>query len=1010
MLIDSRIQDIDVICDSLNSLTLGVVFDYAIDTYDSIYERVKSFTLETQEGNNSTTTPIRINNIGILQHNYDSPFYSFVSSESDCLVHTVKNGDTFLETWDEFIKFFKRIALEYEVYALDFMACAIYSNENWKYIIDELSSVLKIKVRASTNDTGSSESGGDWFLESTDGVNLKDVYFTEDIEKWKHVMSFIFRGWNGGRNYVDLDYPSNRAKYNDIKELLTVECWFKTTASGYNTIISRYATGGRDASWSLGIVNGSVLFIVNLDNTSGGEPVYNSIITSSNGYADGVWRHIAGVYNKSNTTMYLYINGVLNSTAITVGGNVQTWNNNRVIIGSDHTLLSDRFYTGYVAECRLWNVDRRDSINSYYARRITSSGEMTGLIGYWRLNESSGNAADSGPNGYTGIVAGFNSNDYNPVDTIFTATLSANIPTANKNITDVGTYSIAGFFTSNLPASYITYSTPTNNFCTVSASGDITLKATATSGGPVTITATITADGVISNTVTATHTIRFLRTPVYNGPTTSVDRFFADIGSSFAASSFAPTSTSFTPALSAPVYTYSVTYLSNQAYASSSAQTATVSNTSIPTYSLVGTGQCYLTVTVAQDPTSGYLDTVTANFVLLTVRPGYIVGPNVDLTGAVIQNYNLSGVNFTSSNLTNARIVNCLLANANFNSANLTGATFIYNTITNTTNLLSVDFTGLTSNNNTGTTTQLSSSWAIQGGRIVPSGTVFFSITFTLASPSASVPSGTGLSTTTPYNGDGHYRITEGTLFVNGKAESALTANLSSNFIVRGTNVRYLLTQVGPTATYLFELINSTTSAGYNGINTIYIRAINNSTGAVVALPNINTPQTFSVAFPLVTPASPFVVRGSYLFGPGLSLRGTYFDNTVTPKPDLTDLSFTNLLIGSITPEAVIIQGWNFTRTKLYNGIFNSVNFNDCNCNAVDFSGSSLSNISFKITFTSQNAAIPNIATLRNAKFTNCGTIRNIEFSGFDNGSTALNQMDVDGVDHRLPIERKAEA
>ena len=1009
VLIDSRIQDIDVILASLNSFTLGIVFDYETDTYESIYEKVKSISLQTQEGNNSTT-PIIINHIGILQHNYDSPFYNFVSSEPDCLVHTVKTGDPFLETWDDFVTFFKRIVLEYEVYTIDLMACAIYSNENWRYIVDELSSVLKVKVRASTNDTGNSESGGDWFLESNDGVNLKDVYFTEDIEKWKHLMSFYFSGWNGRKNYVDLGLPMNRPIYNNITSLITLECWFRTESTTISTpgyFISRWATGGRlgsttdpyeGAAWHLGIeTTGKV--VISINNASADY----AGATTTGSYADTAWHHAAGTYDSTTGALNIYIDGASAGPTTYTNGLIQTVNTNRVCIGTDSAGvlgITDRWFVGYISDVRLWNVVRSATAISTAYRRRLPSGDMTGIIGYWKLNESSGSALDSGPNAYHGTTMSFIASDFVTNDSIITATLTASTPTSNKNIADTGVYSIAGFFTSNLPASYITYSTPTptNNFCTVSENGYITLKATATSGGPVTITATISADGVVANTVTATHTIRFLRTPVFSGFITTDTIFYDRIGSSYPASPYAPISTSFNPPLSAPVYTYSVTYLSNQAYASASAQTVTVSNPSVPTYTIVNSGQCNLTVTVAPDATSGYLDTVSVNFVLLTVRPGYIVGPNVNLTGAEIRNYNLSGVNFTSSNLTNARIVNCLLANANFNSAILTGATFIYNTITNTTNLTSADFTGLTSNNNTGTTTQLSSSWAIQGGRIVPSGTVFFSLSFTLAAPSASIPSGTGLSTTTPYSGYGHYRITEGNLLINGKVESALNANLtSSNFIIRNTNTRYLLTQVGPTATYIFELINSTTSTGYSGVNTIYIRGINNSTGAVVALPNIDTLQRFSTSYLIVSAASlpPYYVRGSYLFGPGLNLRGTYFDNTISPKPDLTDLSFVRLSIGS----DAIIQGWNFTRTKLNSCSFNSVMFNDCKCDDVDFSGSSLSNLSFKITFTSVNAAIPNIATLRNAKFTNCGTIPNLEITGFDNGSNELNQMDVSGLD-----------
>ena len=166
------------------------------------------------------------------------------------------------------------------------------------------------------------------------------------------------------------------------------------------------------------------------------------------------------------------------------------------------------------------------------------------------------------------------------------------------------------------------------------------------------------------------------------------------------------------------------------------------------------------------------------------------------MTGAVIQNYDLNGVNFSSCNLSNARIINCLLTNAIFTGANLTNATFTYNTITSTTNLTSTNFTRLVSNNNDGNTTLISPTWKIQGGRIVESGTIYFSLRFTLASPSATIPTGTNLSTTTP-PGDGHYRIAEGGLKINGRVETAVNANLSSNFIARAVNTRYFLSVIG---------------------------------------------------------------------------------------------------------------------------------------------------------------------------------------------------------------------
>ena len=70
------------------------------------------------------------------------------------------------------------------------MACALYSNPDWKYVIDKLTELTGVTVRASTDDTGSAALGGDWFLESHTGVNLKDVYFTEAIENFSGILVY----------------------------------------------------------------------------------------------------------------------------------------------------------------------------------------------------------------------------------------------------------------------------------------------------------------------------------------------------------------------------------------------------------------------------------------------------------------------------------------------------------------------------------------------------------------------------------------------------------------------------------------------------------------------------------------------------------------------------------------------------------------------------------------------------------------------------------------------------
>jgi hypothetical protein len=55
-------------------------------------------------------------------------------------------------------------------------------------VIDTLTAQTGVTVRASTDDTGAASLGGDWFLESHTGVNLKTVYFTEAIEEYMGIL------------------------------------------------------------------------------------------------------------------------------------------------------------------------------------------------------------------------------------------------------------------------------------------------------------------------------------------------------------------------------------------------------------------------------------------------------------------------------------------------------------------------------------------------------------------------------------------------------------------------------------------------------------------------------------------------------------------------------------------------------------------------------------------------------------------------------------------------------
>ena len=531
----------------------------------------------------------------------------------------------------------------------------------------------------------------------------------------------------------------------------------------------------------------------------------------------------------------------------------------------------------------------------------------------------------------------------------------------------------------------IAYSAPSNNLCAITSGGTVTPTASAVSGEKVVVTATLSGDGISS--ITATHTITFLKTPVYTPALTQITKFFSDIGSTYAAT--VPANGSFTPSLVSPTFAYSITYLTNNSYASGvsdNLKTAVFANASSSTYTIKGTGQCYLTVTTNQD-LANYLDTTTVNIALLTVRLGYIIGPSVDLTGAVIRNYDLTGMNLSRSVFTNASIVNCILSNVDLSYAKFNGATFTYNTINSNTDLRNANFENLTSGNISGTTGLIANTWEIKSGQIVASGTILFAITFTLAS-----------SSTITLDAAGYYDITANSLLINGRAE---TTNVSTNIIVKAANTSTnALTQTGvtPTPAYKFTLYLRSSN------NTFYVQARDIASNAITTLPYYAaTPQTYAVTFLVPTPLpTPCVLNGSYIFGPNMSLDGVYFDNTISPKPDLTDLSFVNLtLTNSTIATQIVLNGWNFTRARLNSGTFSKIMFQDCICNATDFTDSNFGSSSFTISYDSSPgaSAVPNTATLRNANFTNA-RIDNLEIAGYNNNAAvAANQMDVSGVD-----------
>jgi hypothetical protein len=207
--------------------------------------------------------------IGLVQHNYNAPFYQmFGPACAQARIMGVETADPTLQTWSGVAGFITALKTNYGIQNFDLMACALYSDANWKYVIDTLAVQTGVTIRASADNTGSAGLGGNWFLESHTGANMKGVYFTEAIENYRGVL-----------------YIGSYNKYN-IREYST-----KGFATG-SVVTWGYSPGNDSSSVSVDLSSGVVAVYSN-------EGVFAALTTTGRvitwGYSEGgTWGYSAG--------------------------------------------------------------------------------------------------------------------------------------------------------------------------------------------------------------------------------------------------------------------------------------------------------------------------------------------------------------------------------------------------------------------------------------------------------------------------------------------------------------------------------------------------------------------------------------------------------------------------------------------------------------------------------------------------------------------------------------------
>ncbi|WP_110457428.1 Ig-like domain-containing protein [Shewanella algidipiscicola] len=269
-------------------------------------------------------------------------------------------------------------------------ACNLAQDAKGKAFVDNLASILARPVLASTNATGNKRLGGDWQLEYSTSSTIADrTLFSGDVRGFNTLLSSTAYELSDG----DVVTLTNAASALSNDSAFTLELWTNLpSVSGIINLMD--ITGAVDAGGFV-LVNGALTVDLSNDfaNLTQSTPITLSINT---------WYHFAFVFDSGQWSFY--VNGQSYGSGIPdMGGNnivpdYQSFNVNNLVAGlQNHAAVNN--FTGKIDDIRLWSTARTQT-EIQNNRQLELAGNETGLIGYWKLNETSGTVVnDSQTNG-----------------------------------------------------------------------------------------------------------------------------------------------------------------------------------------------------------------------------------------------------------------------------------------------------------------------------------------------------------------------------------------------------------------------------------------------------------------------------------------------------------------------------------------------------------------------------------------------------------------------------------
>ncbi|HMQ70151.1 MAG TPA: proprotein convertase P-domain-containing protein [Ignavibacteria bacterium] len=223
--------------------------------------------------------------------------------------------------------------------------------------------------------------------------------------------------WNKAGNFTGSDSTHISIEDDaslDLTGSFTVECWINpdnSTSPFTQVILQKRSSSSFNTGYAMILINGRIFF--NTGNLWG--------ITGRTVIPNNKWTHAAGRYNTITNTFSLFINGVLDTSAVVAAP--PSLNNDSILIGFGRGLAGA--FSGKLDDIRIWNRALSGAeIGQYFRTSLSiNSGIYNGLILSLPLQKPE----STGVNFSTDDYSGTGNNCYNRGVTVFN--LSSNLST-----------------------------------------------------------------------------------------------------------------------------------------------------------------------------------------------------------------------------------------------------------------------------------------------------------------------------------------------------------------------------------------------------------------------------------------------------------------------------------------------------------------------------------------------------------------------------------------------------